>query len=301
MKKWLADILKNPPTGAGFDFDENKNSLIDKSNHQKYSIINNVPVIIPQNDPAVKSELHDNLNTQFNYIDHYQKDAEVFDYFSNKLPKSLQIEEKLLRKQILSEITQNIELVLDVGCGSAWLARELVKKGKNVVSLDVSLINTTKALEKIPAPNHAALTADVYNLPFGENTFDCIVASEIMEHLYDPFLFIQKLIRILKSGGKLIITTPYKEVLEYNLCIHCNKPTPKNAHIHSFDEKKMREMIRKLNVKDTIIRTFNNKLLVKLRLHTLISSISFNLWQLTDKIIDKLFPRALRIMTVFLK
>ena len=301
MEKWLTTILKNPQTGNGFEYNENTNTLIDYSNHQSFPIINNIPVIIQENTPAGKSNLHDNLNTQFNYVDHYEKDAEIFDYFSDILSKSSRVEEKLLRKHILSEITKDAGLILDVGCGSAWLAGELVKKGKNVVSLDVSLINTTKALEKISAPNHAAVTADVYNLPFGENTFDCIAASEIMEHLCDPLLFVQKLIYVLKPGGKLIVTTPYKEVLEYSLCVHCNKPTPKNAHIHSFDEKKMFEMVQKLDVENVKIRTFNNKLLVKLRLHILISSVSFNLWKLKDKIACKLFSRALRIMTVFLK
>ena len=301
MKKWLADILRNPQTGNNLEYDEDTNSLTDSLNNQKFSIIGNVPVVIPENPQEVKSSLHDKLDTQFNYVEHYQKDAEVFDYFEERLDKAGQVEEELLRRQILSEITQNAKLVLDVGCGSAWLARELVKKDKNIVSLDVSFTNASKALEKISAPNHAAVVADVYNLPFAENTFDCIVASEIMEHLYDPLLFLQKLLYILKPSGKLIVTTPYKEVLEYSLCVHCNRPTPRHAHIHSFDEQKMLEMVQKLNPKNYKIKIFNNKLLIKLRLHILFSSLSFGLWNLMDKIVGKIFPRALRIMTVISK
>ena len=56
-------------------------------------------------------------------------------------------------------------------------------------------------------------------------------------------LFIEKLIEKLKTGGKLIITTPYNEKLEYYLCVHCNLPTPKNAHLHSFNKQNIKEII----------------------------------------------------------
>jgi len=151
----------------------------------------------------------------------------------------------------------------------------------------------------IPSPNHAAVVADVFQLPFGENTFDCIVASEIIEHLYEPELFVKKLFYILKPEGTLILTTPYNEKLEYNLCVHCNKPTPRNAHLHSFNEKNMQELIRRAIGKEVKIKLFNNALLLKLRIHILLKTTF--LWRVSDVIANKIFKKAMRMMVILTK
>ena len=75
----------------------------------------------------------------------------------------------------------------------------------------------------------SGLIADAYKLPFNPNTLDCIVASEIMEHTFNPEKFISNLLNVLKPGGKIIITTPYDEQINYHLCVHCNHPTPEKC------------------------------------------------------------------------
>ena len=111
-------------------------------------------------------------------------------------------------------------------------------KGVNVYSLDISETNPAKAVKLYPLENHFAIAADSFHLPFTDGSFDCVIASEIIEHIVDPAKFIKELFRVVKKGGQLIITTPYKEKIIYYLCIHCNNKTPAHAHIHSFDEKK---------------------------------------------------------------
>jgi 2-polyprenyl-3-methyl-5-hydroxy-6-metoxy-1,4-benzoquinol methylase len=57
----------------------------------------------------------------------------------------------------------------------------------------------------------SVLPCDVHfdNIPFPEETFDAVIASEIIEHLLiSPKAFLEKLRPVLKSGGKLILTTP---------------------------------------------------------------------------------------------
>ena len=98
-------------------------------------------------------------------------------------------------------------------------------------------------LKKYPFERHHAIVADVYALPFQTNTFDCIVAAEVMEHTPDPKLFIAHLLRILKPNGTLIITTPFNERIPHSLCVHCNRATPHNAHLHSFDQQKIKALL----------------------------------------------------------
>ena len=296
--QWLIDILRNPQTGNKFEYKEDTSLLIDIQSKQTYPVIHTIPVFLTEDITSAKSDLHRSLDSEFNYVEHYTKDAEAFDYFSRPANRSLQVEENIVRRQILRKIPKDANCILDVGCGSAWLSRELTKKGKKVISLDISLINTRKAIKQTPASNHAAVVADVFHLPFAENSIDCIVASEIMEHLYDPFLFIQKLLSILKPGGRLILSTPYNEQIEYSLCVHCNRITPRNAHLHSFNKKKMIQMTEKLKTKNVKIKIFNSTFLIKLRIHLLLSTISFEFWNLTDAVACKIFSDAFRIMTV---
>ena len=82
-------------------------------------------------------------------------------------------------------------------------------------------------LQKLyPNEKHFGITADSFHLPFNDNSFDSIIASEIIEHVYDPEGFIKELFRVVKKGGSLIVTTPYKEKIIYYLCVHCNQKTP---------------------------------------------------------------------------
>lgn len=53
------------------------------------------------------------------------------------------------------------------------------------------------------------LIGDAHALPFGDNTLDAIVCTEVFEHLIDPPLAACELIRVLKPGGRLVLTTRF--------------------------------------------------------------------------------------------
>ena len=172
----------------------------------------------------------------FNYTEHYEKDASEFDYFEKRKGATAH-DERRVREFIISKVGKNVNSILDVGCGRAWVADHFLRKGVKVYSLDISITNPAKAVKLYPSENHSGIVADSFRLPFADNSFDCVIASEIIEHVINPAEFIKELFRVVKKGGELIITTPYKEKIQYYLCIHCNKKTPANAHLHSFDEK----------------------------------------------------------------
>jgi SAM-dependent methyltransferase len=53
------------------------------------------------------------------------------------------------------------------------------------------------------------LIGDAHRLPFGDETIDAIVCTEVFEHLVDPPAAARELIRILKPGGRLVLTTRF--------------------------------------------------------------------------------------------
>lgn len=268
----------------------------------KYSVIDNVLVLLPEKDDVaeIKSVLHEETGTTFKYIDHYQKDSYASDYFAAR-DNGTEHGERRVREIIASEIKGGKGRILDVGCGKAWVAQLFCPDGYEVVSMDISLRNTSKALEVYPYENHHAVVADAFNLPFRNNSFDYIVASEIIEHVYDPEKFIWNLFNSLKPGGKLIVTTPYKEKIQYSLCVHCNKPTPVHAHLHSFDEKMLESFYTQDDLEEWRFNTFGNKLLIHLRMHTFLKFLNFKLWKMIDDISNIIYHVPSRILVIWTK
>ncbi len=283
MKKWLMKILCNPHTGAKL-LEENENILFD-TDGVAFPVCRGVPMFLDQQDENISDQ-------DFHYIDHYTIDAEMFDYYRTKHDRLDNATTKLLQNSILKQVPNNTRMLLDVGCGCAYVAKHFMNTGVRVVSLDVALANAQKALEKYPSENHAAVTADVFALPFHENTFDCVVASEIIEHTVNPVAFVEALKRVLKPGGTLIISTPYKEKIEYSLCIHCNCKTPKNAHLHSFDKNNMKSLYTKAGMGIDRMTLVGNKFLLHSRLVLLFEVMGYNVWKLIDGIFNILIPKS---------
>lgn len=231
----------------------------------------------------------------FNYIDHYKRDAEEFDYFEHRSGATAH-DERRVREYIISEVDVKKGLVLDVGAGSAWVAEKFTRKGFEVVSMDISLKNLIKAKEKVPGTLHSCVSSDAFKLPYKDGSFDLVIASEVIEHVYDPEGFVKELSRVLKKGGQLIITTPYKEKLQYSLCIHCNQPTPLHAHIHSFDENILTSFFRSVEHSALEWATFGDKVLIFLRTYVFLQIYPFFLWKFVDAIYVFLFRKPAHII-----
>lgn len=108
--------------------------------------------------------------------------------------------------------------VIDVGCGAGRHAFEAYRRGADVVAFDqdavelqgVDTILTAMAERgQVPASATAeAVVGDALALPYADGTFDCVIASEILEHVPDDDAAIAELIRVLKVGGSLAVTVP---------------------------------------------------------------------------------------------
>ena len=233
------------------------------------------------------------------YIEHYAIDATTFDYFENYEDGVTRFEQKMLHDTIIRQVPDQAGIILDMGCGNAWVAAHFLSKGKRVISADIGQTNILKALDTYPGENHFGLCADANRLPLKDNSVDVVIAAEIMEHVYDPTAFIASLYRVLKSGGVLIITTPYHEKIEYSLCVHCNQATPRHAHLHSFHEKNVRTLFPPGVAADLFI--FMNKYLLKSRLYIMLQWLPSFVWRWIDRLMEQIIPGALRFMIVIKK
>ena len=298
MKKFLQIIVADPLTGEALKFDRTTGQLFNEGNGQHYGLTAEIPILLPAKpgQEAVKKDaLHGRFDSTFDYAGHYQRDAEYFDYFKLHDDGASRHENRRLHEAIIRQVLPGASLMLDVGCGNGWVAGYFCPRKVRVVSMDISTVNPLEACKRVPDEYHAGLVGDVYNLPLQKNSVDCIIAAEIMEHVPDPALFIQKLLAAVKPGGSLIITTPYNEQIEYYLCVHCNRPTPKDGHLHSFNEKNILEYLPLAGATWRFTK-FSNKFLTKIRSHLLLQFLPHALWRWVDGLANRLFSKPTRFL-----
>ena len=94
--------------------------------------------------------------------------------------------------------------ILDLGCGTGRLSARLHEWGYSVVALDTAaeMLHITRARTEVPV-----VLADGFQLPFGAETFDAVVALRVAFHYrqLDPLLLAAR--GVLKRGGVLIFDT----------------------------------------------------------------------------------------------
>jgi 2-polyprenyl-3-methyl-5-hydroxy-6-metoxy-1,4-benzoquinol methylase len=106
--------------------------------------------------------------------------------------------------------------LLEVGCGAGNLLIQAAVPGSYPFALDLSMQALTfvrsrlqKATPGGEALNGFACTRAIgESLPLESGIFDCVLMSEIIEHLEAPQVSIREAVRVLCPGGRLLITTP---------------------------------------------------------------------------------------------
>ncbi|HRO41479.1 MAG TPA: class I SAM-dependent methyltransferase [Flavipsychrobacter sp.] len=297
------DLLVHPVFKTPLQYDATTNELFDSAHQDRFSVKEGVPILLTSslNPSLTTTERHEHAGTQFQYKEHYQNDAVAYDYTEESENPVEKEEINRLRQNILAQIPEKAEWILDVGCGGAWLAHTLVPKERKVISMDISDINPIRAIKQVASPHNHAIVADVFEMPITQESVDCIVASEIIEHVPDPKKFLSELFKILKPGGRLIVTTPYNEFIRTSLCIHCNRLTPHNAHLHSFNEQSMKKFLP-ADVKNSSMKIFNSKLLVKAHVQKMLSFLPLNIYSSFESLgIALTGKKAYRLMVVLEK
>ncbi len=96
------------------------------------------------------------------------------------------------------------KLNLDLGCGTGNLLATAKRRNIPLIGVDHSLEMLKRAKEK----GNDLVMADLHHLPFRDNCIDGIVNMNVFYQLTRPKTFLKEIHRVLKPGGKVVISTP---------------------------------------------------------------------------------------------
>ena len=148
------------------------------------------------------------------------------------------------------------DLILDAGAGFGRHAFEAARRGARVVALDyaadevVTTRNTFAAMAtagEITADRFVSgLRGDATRLPFADNTFDCVVTSEVLEHIQADTAAIAELFRVLKPGGVLGATVPtwWPEKINWMLSDEYHAPKSVGGHVRIYSATELKAKLR---------------------------------------------------------
>ena len=131
------------------------------------------------------------------------------------------------------------ERVLDLGCGDGAFAAELLQAGCAVTMADVAGEALRRARARAPGAEAVAL-AEGEPLPFAEDAFDVVWAGEVLEHVADVVGLLAEVRRVLRWGGRLLVTTPWHGRLVVATDAHFD---PRADHLRFFSARTLRAVL----------------------------------------------------------
>jgi len=110
------------------------------------------------------------------------------------------------RLDLLLKHVQAGERVLEVDCGPGVLASKMRDKGAHLTATDLSSV----AVERTRAKGISCRQVDVDTqpLPFDDGTFDTVVSNSAIEHRFFHEKNLSECVRVLRSGGRLVVCLP---------------------------------------------------------------------------------------------
>lgn len=134
----------------------------------------------------------------------WDKIACAYDVFANIINRETNIK---LCNVVDGEISSTDD-VLECACGTGLLTKAIGEKCNSLIATDYSIKMLKIAERKLKKYQNIKFECvDIMKLPYPNNSFDIVVAGNVIHLLDDPIKAIQELDRVCKLNGKIIIPT----------------------------------------------------------------------------------------------
>lgn len=103
---------------------------------------------------------------------------------------------------------RGVRHLLDIGTGTGWILQILASRIERGEGIDLSrdMLAVARAnIERAGLANCAVRQADMYDLPFGEGSFDCVTIHQVLHFADEPARAISESARVLRPGGSVLV------------------------------------------------------------------------------------------------
>jgi SAM-dependent methyltransferase len=97
-------------------------------------------------------------------------------------------------------------VVLEAGCGEGYGAQLIARSAARVVALDYDAFTAAHVAVAYPSLN--VVRGNLATLPLRTGSVDVVANLQVIEHLWDQPQFVRECVRVLRPGGRLLMTTP---------------------------------------------------------------------------------------------
>jgi O-antigen biosynthesis protein len=122
----------------------------------------------------------------------------------------------LPRADVLRHVPPTARAVLDVGCGAGTLGGSIKQRqGSWVVGVEYVPEQAARAAELLDEVHIGDVGA--ISLPYPPASFDCLIYSDVLEHLVDPWAILKRHRELVQPGGTMIVSLPNAQFFAVSL------------------------------------------------------------------------------------
>ena len=153
-----------------------------------------------------------------------------------------------------AEIKSGHQNILDLGCAGGYVSKDWRTNGNQVIGLDISERSVSQAKKVLDQAFLFDLEAGDWPESIRDDKFNLILSAEILEHLFSPKDFLERLKPMMADNGIIIITTPNFLVWNNRIRLLLGRYGPKEifydpGHIHLFSYHSLKWLLHDLDFK----------------------------------------------------
>ena len=181
------------------------------------------------------------------FYDENLQDKSINDIGSIKRARRKMMYDNIRRYQFIQKIISKKSRVLEIGSGHGFFLEIMKTNGFDIIGYDISKEKRkySKKITDVP----------VYDININEkipadNKFDIVVLFHTLEHITEPITLLKNIKKLLKPKGKILIEVPNSDDFHLKLNKFYKEFYWERAHIHYFNPKILKNVIRKSGFKN---------------------------------------------------
>jgi SAM-dependent methyltransferase len=158
------------------------------------------------------------------------------------------------RRKLVEDFLNSIKsrpnlVILDVGCGTgetmSFIKR--IREKTRVWGVDNSRVAINYAINR---GHKTVKLADAKKMPFRTEMFDAVLALDVLEHINNPGKVLLEMKRLLKPGGKILITSPAMKFI-------WSRHDVGQGHVTRFNRDELEQLAKETGLKTELVSYFN--------------------------------------------